>query len=190
VQLLDKSGALTLDADFLERVKQASGQPLDLCYQCEKCSSGCPAAEFMDLHPNQIVRYIQYGASDLVLRSEGIWLCSSCETCGARCPNGINMAEVMDVCREMALSAGVARAKRIVLFHRIFLDTVKNQGRMHELLLIGKYKLMSGQLLNDLLVGAKMFIKGKLAILPPRLRGREQVRQIFSRTGRRRGGTS
>lgn len=187
LEVSDQAGTLALDPAFLARIKEMCQEPLELCYQCQKCSSGCPAAQFMDIHPNQLIRYLQYGAKDLVLGSEGIWICLSCETCGLRCPNGINLAKVMDACRQMALEEKKATARRIVVFHKVFLDTVRTQGRMHEIGLLGKYKLMSGHLFNDLVVGVRLFMKGKLAIVPSKLSGQKQITRIFQRTARKQG---
>ena len=37
------------------------------CYQCGKCSAGCPVADKMDLLPNQLVRLVQMGRIDRAL---------------------------------------------------------------------------------------------------------------------------
>jgi heterodisulfide reductase subunit C len=50
------------------------------CYQCGKCTAGCPAAQRMDLSPNQLVRLVQAGQLERALRSEAIWQCVSCQT--------------------------------------------------------------------------------------------------------------
>ncbi|MCJ7682464.1 MAG: 4Fe-4S dicluster domain-containing protein [Candidatus Aminicenantes bacterium] len=88
---------------FVEKVQELSGQNLLVCYQCGKCSAGCPAVSNMDILPNQIIRYAQLGFKDELLESKSIWACASCMTCNVRCPKGINIAEVIEVLRQLLL---------------------------------------------------------------------------------------
>jgi len=89
--------------NFVAKVEETSGQNLLACYQCGKCSAGCPAVSEMDILPNQIIRFAQLGLKDELLRSKAIWICASCFTCNARCPKGINIAEVIEALRQVLL---------------------------------------------------------------------------------------
>jgi heterodisulfide reductase subunit C len=89
--------------DFVAKVEEISGQNLLACYQCGKCSAGCPAVSEMDILPNQIIRYAQLGLKDELLKSKSIWICASCFTCNARCPKGIDIAEVIEAIRLILL---------------------------------------------------------------------------------------
>ena len=88
---------------FVSKVQELSGQNLLACYQCGKCSAGCPAVSQMDILPNQIIRYAQLGFKDELLRSKSIWICASCMTCNARCPKGVNITEVIEAIRQILL---------------------------------------------------------------------------------------
>ena len=88
---------------FVSKVEELSGQDLLACYQCGKCSAGCPNVCQMDLLPNQIIRYAQLGLKDELLESKSIWVCASCMTCDVRCPKGINVAEVIEAIRLILL---------------------------------------------------------------------------------------
>jgi heterodisulfide reductase subunit C len=88
---------------FITKIEELSGQNLLACYQCGKCSAGCPAVSQMDILPNQIIRYAQLGLEDELLKSKSIWICASCFTCNARCPKGINIAEVIEALRQILL---------------------------------------------------------------------------------------
>jgi len=79
-------------ADFLEEVNQHSGEKVQLCFQCFKCSLGCPVSFAMDYLPHQLLRMVQMGLKDRVLHSHTIWVCAACETCTTRCPNHIDIA--------------------------------------------------------------------------------------------------
>ena len=84
---------------FIDRVCELSDQNVYSCYQCGRCSAGCPFAFEMDLLPNQIIRMVQMGLEDEVIQSKTLTLCASCFTCQSRCPKGIDMARVMEAIR-------------------------------------------------------------------------------------------
>lgn len=88
---------------FVQKVQQLSGQDLLACYQCGKCSAGCPGVSQMDILPNQIIRYAQLGLKEELLQSKSIWICASCMTCNTRCPKGINIAEILEAIRQILL---------------------------------------------------------------------------------------
>ncbi len=88
---------------FVLKVQELSGQNLLACYQCGKCSAGCPAVSQMDILPNQIIRFAQLGFKDELLESRAIWICESCFMCKSRCPKGINIAEVIEALRQILL---------------------------------------------------------------------------------------
>ena len=88
---------------FVAKVQELSGQNLLVCYQCGKCSAGCPAVHEMDILPNQIIRFAQLGLKDELLASKAIWVCASCMTCNVRCPKGINIAEIIEALRQILL---------------------------------------------------------------------------------------
>jgi heterodisulfide reductase subunit C len=167
---------------FFNAVKEMSRQPIELCYQCQKCASGCIATEYADYYPNEILRMVQFGQKERVLNSSSIWICSSCETCGARCPNGINIAEVMDALKEMAIRENKVKEKNIHLFHTIFLGSARANGRVHEATMMAIYKIKSGDLMSDMDIGLEMFRKGKLPVLPHRIKAKRQLRKIFDKT--------
>ena len=180
---------ITPDSSFLHEVEELSGEKVSLCYQCKKCSSGCPVNFVMDYLPHVIMRMIQLGLKDRVLSSTTIWICASCETCTTRCPNEIDIAGVMDTLRRMALAQGspVPLAVRDVpKFHLAFLNSIKAGGRVHEMSMLAGYmlktnfwaKLRSEGLLR---LGWEMFRHGKLKLLPHRMHRRGEIKELFKR---------
>ncbi|MFH0809017.1 MAG: 4Fe-4S dicluster domain-containing protein [Pseudomonadota bacterium] len=91
--------AETLNNEFVKRIQQVAGQGVYACYQCGKCTAGCPMAAEMDLTPNQVMRYAQFGLGEKLRGCRTVWLCASCFTCSARCPKGVKIAEVMEAIR-------------------------------------------------------------------------------------------
>ncbi len=170
---------------FLQQVMEESGQPINLCYQCRKCSAGCPMVEEFDFPPNMVMRMVQLGQRDELLRSKAIWMCISCETCGARCPNEIKIAPVMDCLRAACLAEGVVPADPVtVALHTSFTESIKTFGRVHEATMLMKYKLRSKNLTADLDVGLKLFLKGKIPLLPKKTKNVRKVKEIFQAAGR------
>ena len=92
-----------LRSDFVKKIAELSGQDLMACYQCGKCSAGCPMVSTMDILPNQTIRLVQLGLQEDVLKSKTIWLCASCVTCGARCPRGVDLSKIMEALRQIML---------------------------------------------------------------------------------------
>jgi heterodisulfide reductase subunit C len=128
---------------------------------------------------------VQLGLKDRVLESNTFWICLSCETCATRCPNNIEIVLVMDALREMALKEQRKGTTKLPLFHSTFLGQVKLFGRVYELGLIGIYTGLSGNLLKlkglmkDAVLGVKMFSRGKLAVFPPGIKGKAEIKRMF-----------
>ena len=87
--------------------KMHGGEKLMRCFQCGTCTSDCPIAEFSDTYrPRQIIRMAQLGLKDRVLKSDTLWLCAACFTCTDRCPQGVEVASVIRVLRNLAAEQG------------------------------------------------------------------------------------
>ena len=169
------------DATFLATVEFLSGQKLTNCYQCQKCAAGCPVASDADYTVNQIIRLVQMNQASKAIQSSMIWQCTACETCGVRCPNDIRMSAVMDALKQLALQEkeGEIKEENTRDFHAIFLKNIKNYGRIHELGMMALLRLKTGELFSDLGLALDMIKKGKLKILPRRVKGIRGIRRIF-----------
>ncbi len=166
----------TLSTDLAGQIRRECGENVFLCYQCQKCSSGCPVADHFDLAPNQLMRALQLGQKDMVLRSSTIWLCAMCETCAVRCPHDINITRIMDFLKILAQKEGLlAPVPAAVRFNRAALRGIRWFGKMYEAGLMGEMyfrQLMDGtldasQLLKrDIPLAVKMVKNRKLKLLP------------------------
>jgi heterodisulfide reductase subunit C len=164
-------------------VEKRAGVDLSTCYQCKKCSIGCPVIGLVASAPAEIIRRLQLGAGDELLQTDLVWICLSCETCYARCPNEINFAGIIDALRAIALERGVAKPEGdSPLFNRRFLDTVKQYGRAYDLQMIVSYKLGTGKIKDDAEKFLAILKKGKMAVLPPSGANKNKVKRIFATT--------
>ncbi len=141
----------------------------------------------MDYPPSLVLRMLQTGDPiqlDKLLRSMSIWLCVSCEMCVTRCPMEIDIPSLMDHLRQESIKAKKTnpKAKKIIAFHKSFLDSINYTGRLYEVGLIADYKLRTGAMAQDVKVAPKMFIKGKLNPVPELIGGRKKVAAIFNKT--------
>jgi heterodisulfide reductase subunit C len=172
---------MDLKAGFAVAVEKKAGTNIGLCYQCLSCTSGCPAVLEMDFLPHQLVRMVKVGMKDTVLKSRTIWVCTDCKACSTRCPNGIDIPALMDTLREMAISESPER--NVTSFHKLFIDNVRLWGRQDELSLILRHKMATRDFFSDLNSGIKMLLKGKLRLLPAKLKDIENVKEIYRRAG-------
>ena len=175
--------ATNKNVSLLSEVVQKSGETIQNCYQCQKCAAGCPVNFAMDILPNQVFRHIQYGHREKVLTSKTIWLCASCYTCSVRCPNSIDIAKVMDTLRGISLRSGaVSGEKDIAMFHKFFLSLIKVTGRTYEPG-FGLYKMKTGGLPGMIGWAFKLFLKGKIGIIPS-FNGGKELRRLFNEPGK------
>lgn len=170
------------DSRFAEEVERRCGTPVRACFQCHKCSTGCPIGPDMDLLSSQIMRLVQLGDEAEALGSRGIWLCASCEACTTRCPMSIDIAAVMDTLRIMAIERKVDLPdRRPEKFNDSFLSSVRRHGRVFELGMMVYYKLRTCDFFSDVDKAPKMLAKGKLSLLPNRSGSAKEVRDVFRR---------
>ena len=167
--------------DFAKDIYEITTENINLCYQCKKCSSGCPVSSFMDYTPNQLIHAARLGQKDLVLTSKTIWLCASCQTCTTRCPQGIDIIKVIDAFRSIAYHSSVqAGVPEVLAFYKKGLANVQRFGRLYELGLIAGLTLTKKDFRKDLKLGIEMVKKGRIKFVPI-FRGSKVTKKIFKR---------
>jgi len=170
-----------------DKVLQATGINITECYQCGKCTAGCPLNQEMDYQPNQVLRMLQAdlpGYEDKILGSMSIWMCLACNQCYSRCPQSIALANIMDFLRQESLRQGKMnpKARDILSFHQSFLDSIEKNGRLHEMGLVIDYKLKSMNLMQDATLAPTMMAKGKLHLFPHKIKNIQDIKKIFTKT--------
>lgn len=170
-------------------IEELFGADVALCYQCKRCTSGCPAVDFMELRPHQIVRLVRLGAADRPMSSEAIWNCVGCFACTARCPQKVPVTELIYALKSRALKQGKApRGAHVPAFLRAFAGTVGRYGRSQETHMLAQYYLTTDPktAMKERSTAMKLFRQGRLPLLPHRVRGWKVVKRALRRA--RRGG--
>jgi len=165
---ISEQPTITIDGNLAERIREEIGENVYLCYQCVKCTSGCPVAEYFDWQPNQIMRAVQLGQEDIALQSKTPWLCSSCLTCTTRCPQGLNITAIMEFLTRESLERGFKpQIPETNRFNRAFMREVNLWGRSYEPGLMAELILQKpSTLIDDLQLYLRFFQKGKVALIP------------------------
>lgn len=150
-----------------------------VCYQCRKCSAGCPVGDVTDLPVDQVMGWLKMGDLERVLHSEHIWICIGCHACSARCPNQVDPAEILDRLRAMALAEGIRPPARVETFHDAFLAVMKRHGRISESEFMTRYYLKHFPSLSDIKKGIQLLVKGRMKLLPHRSSNRKELQRIL-----------
>jgi heterodisulfide reductase subunit C len=163
-------------------LQSLTGENAMLCYQCKKCTLGCPSAYTMRMKPHELMRAIQLGLDEDIYWSGTVWTCLSCETCNTRCPQDINILRVIDGLREMSKDVEHYNPyPAIPAMHRIFIALVKRFGKIYELGLALFINLRMLTPFKDIDMASPMFLKGKLKPLPHRSHGVKELRNVMAR---------
>lgn len=182
---------MRIEPNWVKEVEKESGIKVSACFQCKKCTAGCPLTFAMDIFPDRIIRLVQLGQKDPVLSSSTIWTCSGCETCTTRCPNEVDVAGTMDYLKEKSIAGNIAvQQAETLVFHQSFLEEIWKRGRIFELGLMKNYMQDSGELKKkmedktlgeDLSLAWAMFKKGRMPLLPKSIKSKGEIREILKK---------
>ena len=175
---------------FLNRIEGETGGNVSACYQCERCTNACPVSQFMDIKPHQVIRYVQLGWREELLKSSTIWVCLSCEMCTTYCPNEVLVAETINHLRNIAFHSTVTpKEKQLALFHQTFLEILRKSGRVNEFRLMNAFyskpiilheKIKRGNLKEELLLGFAMLKKGRLKPFTARSKAIKDIQKAYT----------
>jgi heterodisulfide reductase subunit C len=77
------------------------------CFECAKCTSGCPAMKLLELHPHEVMGLVNLGFIDELIKSDVIWCCMTCLKCQERCPQKVSPVETILALRTLAVAKGM-----------------------------------------------------------------------------------
>ena len=174
-----------LRAAFWDQVSSfPDGHKISLCLQCGTCTGSCPVSYAMDITPRQTIALFRAGMLEDILQSRTIWICASCSSCTVRCPVGIKVTDTMYALKRLAMDKKIYPARFAVHnLSKTFIDNVYRYGRNYELGLGIRYFLKSdfAKLFTNVGFGWSMFKRGRLGLLPKKIKRVNQVRAIIKR---------
>ena len=183
---------LAVDRDsFLEEVYSVpGGDSIRWCIQCGTCSGSCPSVTQMDYSPRQTIALIRSGRSHDVLTGNSMWVCASCYLCTVRCPKDVKITELMHALECLSVHHGlISRRTSTPTMYRAFVDSIKSNGRVHELGMMLKFYLstiLTGRInplatIKMLPLALGLLIHGRMSIKPTKIKGNEQVKAMVKR---------
>ena len=159
-----------------------ASERIAMCLQCGTCTGSCPVSYAMDISPRMVIALYRAGEIEKILRSRTIWICASCYMCTTRCPQGIKITDLLYALKRTALGAGV-HPERFPVYRlsQQFIGVVNRYGRNHEPSLVARYYLWRPwALLPMLKLAWRMWRRGRMSLVPERIRGVEAVRKILA----------
>ena len=179
--------------DWSARVEELAHTRLSDCYQCGKCTAGCPRADVMDMPPTRLMRAAQTGEILQAASASSVWQCLSCQTCTTRCPKSVEVAGVVDALRQISLETEQfsPRSRKVVAFQKAFLRNVRRNGRTNEMEMAtdfeARYFFGSFDVPNVFrtgLLAPKMLARGKMHFkLGSPVKDKALVKRIFDKCG-------
>ncbi|MDR0350435.1 MAG: 4Fe-4S dicluster domain-containing protein [Coriobacteriales bacterium] len=181
MEILDLSSVSDKERDCVAQIEQDAGVDLNDCYQCGKCTAGCPMAHEMDLVPRQVIRLLQLGFAERVLNAKAPWVCANCLVCSARCPQGVDIDAIMLTVRRTAKKRGLRPVRETDIFDDAFVGNIRSFGKSNEAILAAKYNLFSGHLMQDVLNAPRMAARGMIGPKIHSVRDKAAVRRLVDR---------
>lgn len=169
-------------AEISNLLYAAHGNPINACIQCGTCSGTCPVADYMDQTPRRLIGMINADMKDDVLDCNTYWFCASCYHCTVRCPADIDIAGVMYAVKRYSIW-NKTYADDLVgpRFSEVFVKTIIRSGRSYEPILAPTYMFQLGtkEFIQEAFNASKMMLKGKIPILPPRIKRLENFKNMI-----------
>ncbi|MBE0478205.1 4Fe-4S dicluster domain-containing protein [Candidatus Aerophobetes bacterium] len=97
-----------LDQELKYKVAaEEGGENISRCFACGSCTAMCPERERDERYnPRKFIRMIILGMKKEVFQSDFLWLCSTHYRCAQRCPQGVNIKEIMNAIKNIATGEG------------------------------------------------------------------------------------
>ena len=170
MQSIDLSQISAAERQVCAQISEEAQVDLKDCYQCGKCTAGCPLAEGMDLMPREIIRYLQLGAAQVVLDAKTPWICAQCDVCS-----------IMRAVRLASKHAGKQPVREADIFDETFIANVKSHGVSNEQYLAAAYNLKSGHLMQDAGNAVRMLKRKMVGVAVHNTEGRSEVAALVDR---------
>jgi Fe-S oxidoreductase len=87
-------------------IQESGGTTLDLCFQCGTCSGTCPWNLVRNFRVRDVITRAQLGLEGY--EGEDLWLCATCNACVDRCPQGVEIVDLVRTIRMIISETGAA----------------------------------------------------------------------------------
>jgi heterodisulfide reductase subunit C len=173
-----------LRAAFLQQIENVpGGESIKKCIQCGSCTGSCPVSETMDITPREMIALFRAGDMETILSSRTIWICASCYACTVRCPQGVQVTDILYALKRIAIENKLS-SKRFPVhtLSESFVTLVNQYGRSYEPGLICLYFLKTNpfKLLGLIPLFFRLLKKGRIGLLPKRISRRDKFSRILS----------
>ena len=175
---------LSFSDEIANLLYAAEGNPINTCIHCGTCAGTCPAIDFMDHSPRELIGMIGANLRDEVMESNTYWSCSSCYHCAVRCPAGIDITGLMYGLKRYSMWKGQHKEDLIgPEFSESFVKMIMRTGRSFEPILAPTYVFKYGtrQMLEEARTASNLFFKGRMPILPKKIKGLENLQRMVKR---------
>ncbi len=170
---------------FLHEVIEETpgGERILHCLQCGTCGGSCPNGADMQYTPRAIFALINADKREQVLTSNTMWCCVSCYFCTARCPQKIPITDLMYSLKRIAIREGLAKDTDAPALAKTFTDLLDRYGRSFELGLASRFYMFNKPLamLKMGPLGLSMFTRGRMALVPTKIRQLDQLQKIIEK---------
>lgn len=115
--------------NFLEELRKdiRFQEGLKNCINCGTCTAVCPAAEYYDYDPRQIVALVQmHNENEIInlLKSDTIWYCGECISCKTRCPKDNVPAYIIQALKTLSIKSELFKYSKKGLQQIALLKTI------------------------------------------------------------------
>lgn len=108
---------------------------LHACINCGTCTAICPAAEFYNYDPREVIDIVQQENEqqlETLLKSDTIWYCGECMSCRTRCPRNNTPGLIIIALRALSQETG------------LFVESEKGRQQIYLKRTIGHHILETG----------------------------------------------
>ncbi|HDJ24170.1 MAG TPA: heterodisulfide reductase [Candidatus Aminicenantes bacterium] len=172
-----------LDSFLLQVANIPGGESLRKCIQCGTCTGSCPVSYTMDITPREIIALFRAGDMESILASRTIWICASCYACTVRCPQGVQVTDLLYALKRLAIENNIFPKKfPVFALSQSFVNLTNRYGRSYEPGLILSYYLRTKpwQLLTLFPLFIKLLTRGRISLLPKKIKNTANFSKILN----------
>jgi heterodisulfide reductase subunit C len=172
-----------LKESFIQQINNIpGGKSIKRCIQCGTCTGSCPVSYTMGITPRELIALFRAGEIETILSSRTIWICASCYACTVRCPQDVQLTDIMYALKRLAMDNKIfPRRFPVHSLSKSFVGYTNRFGRSYEpgLILSYSFKTNPLKLLGMIPMFIRLLSKGRIGIFPKRIKSRKNFSKIL-----------